>query len=89
MGRFKDYYDLYFLISSKNYSVPLLQEAIVKTFKKRNTDLSKINLVLNEINESNFIKELWENYMRRYSYAENVKFETIMKSMQEILAIIN
>ena len=63
MGRFKDYYDLYFLIFSKNYSVPLLQEAIVKTFKKRNTDLSKINLVLNEINERNFIKELWEIHM--------------------------
>ena len=78
-----------FLISSKNYSVLLLQEAIVKTFKKRNTDLSKINLVLNEINESNFIKELWENYMHRYPYAENIKFATIMKSMQEILAIIN
>lgn len=88
-SRMKDYYDLYFLISSKNYSVPLLQEAIVKTFKKRNTDLSKINLVLNEINESNFIKELWENYMHRYSYAKNVKFETIMKSMQEILVILN
>ena len=41
-SRMKDYYDLYYLITYKEFSKENLKEAIIKTFNKRDTEIEKM-----------------------------------------------
>ena len=88
-SRMKDYYDLYYLITYKEFSKENLKQAITKTFEKRNTNLKEIENTLSKIKESSFIKELWENYSKKHRYTENIKFEEIINTIYKIRDIIN
>ena len=88
-SRMKDYYDLYYLITYKEFSKENLKQAITKTFEKRNTNLKEIENTLSKIKESSFIKELWENYSKKHIYTENIKFEKIINTIYKIRDIIN
>lgn len=41
-SRMKDYYNLYYLLTYKEFSKENLRAAIIKTFEKRKTDIEKI-----------------------------------------------
>ena len=83
-SRMKDYYDLYYLITYKDFSKEHLKQAITKTFEKRNTNLNDIETTLSMINESSFTKDLWKNYARKHKYTENIKFEEIIDTICKI-----
>mgnify|MGYP004683450831 FL=1 len=51
-SRMKDYYDLYYLITYKEFSKESLKNAVIRTFEKRETNISDINRVLGEIKTS-------------------------------------
>lgn len=83
-SRMKDYYDLYYLITYKNFSKENLKNAIIKTFNKRDTDIKSINKVIDEIEKSEFVKELWTSYSEKYQYAKGIEFEKVLGSIREI-----
>lgn len=88
-SRMKDYYDLYYLLTYKDFSKDTLKTAIINTFVKRETDIDEIDKQLDKINKSDFVKELWTNYTKKYQYAENIQFEDIMNIMDKIKKLIN
>lgn len=83
-SRMKDYYDLYYLITYKEFSEKNLKQAITKTFDKRNTSLNDIESVLAMIGKSDFTRDLWENYSRKHRYTENIKFDEIIDTIYKI-----
>mgnify|MGYP004570526027 FL=1 len=83
-SRMKDYYDLYYLITYKEFSKENLKNAIIKTFNKRDTDIKNINKVIDEIEKSEFVKELWTSYSEKYQYAKGIEFEKVLGSIREI-----
>lgn len=87
-SRMKDYYDLYYLITNKEFSEDILKTAINKTFEKRETEISNVNSVLNDIKNADFIKEMWTNYSNYYPYANEVKFEEVISAMEKLSYII-
>lgn len=87
-SRMKDYYDLYYLITYKEFSKDNLRKAVENTFSKRNTDINDIDRVLNEIKTSDFIKDLWINYSKKYAYANKIKFEELIKKISKIKTFI-
>ena len=87
-SRMKDYYDLYYLITNKEFSKDTLKTAINKTFEKRETDISNVNSVLNDIKNADFIKDMWTNYSNHYPYANEVKFEDVIRAMEKLSYII-
>ena len=87
-SRMKDYYDLYYLITYKDYSESNLKLAIEKTFKNRETDINSIEKELKEIEKSEFIKEQWEVYSKKHSYTNNIDFETIIEKIRKIDELI-
>ena len=87
-SRMKDYYDLYYLITYKKFSKENLKNAIVKTFKKRETDIEKIDNVLSEIKNSEFVKDMWTSYSKQYSYSVNIKFEQVINVIEIINKLI-
>lgn len=87
-SRMKDYYDLYYLITYEKYSKDNLKEAIIKTFKKRNTDINSIDKIIEEIKQSEFTKELWIEYAKKHQYVKSLKFEEIIRKINTISEII-
>ena len=83
-SRMKDYYDLYYLLDNKEFSNENLKEAIKKTFSKRNTEIENIDKVIAEIEKSDFVKDLWTNYVKKHIYAENINFKDIIKAIEVI-----
>lgn len=83
-SRMKDYYDLYYLLTYKNFSKEKLKEAIKKTFSKRDTEIENIDNVISEIEKSDFIKELWVNYAKKYIYAKDIKLIDILNVIKTI-----
>ena len=88
-SRMKDYYDLYYLLTYKEFSKKQLKNAIKRTFEKRETDINDIDRVLTEIKTSDFIKELWITYSKQHAYANNIEFEQVINVIQKIKEIIN
>ena len=87
-SRMKDYYDLYYLITYEKYSKDNIKKAIIKTFKKRNTDINSIDKIIEAIKQSEFTKELWIEYTKKHQYAKNLKFEEIIREINTISEII-
>lgn len=87
-SRMKDYYDIYYLITYKEFSKKNLKDAIEKTFSKRDTDIKSIDKVIAEIEKSEFVKDLWTSYSEKYQYAKDIEFNKIINSIYEINKIV-
>ena len=87
-SRMKDYYDLYYLITYKEFSKENLKNAIIKTFDKRDTDIEKIDEVILEIKDSEFVRDMWTSYSKQYSYSNNIKFEQVINVIETIKELI-
>lgn len=87
-SRMKDYYDLYYLITYKDFSKGDLRNAIMKTFEKRETCIDDVDKVITEIKNADFLIELWRNYSTHYQYAKDIKFEQVVKAIQKIKELI-
>lgn len=87
-SRMKDFYDLYYFSTNKWKEIDkkTLSDAINITFKHRNS-LNKLNnyeSIINEISKSSLIKERWTSYQNRFSYAQNVSFDSVIDSINKI-----
>lgn len=87
-SRMKDYYDLYYLITYKEFSKENLKKAITKTFEKRETSIDDIDKVIEEIKNADFLKDLWKNYSTHYQYANDIDFNQVMDAIEKINAFI-
>ena len=87
--RMRDYYDINILLSiyDKNIDNSMLKNAFSATCKKRGTDILKSDAraILVDIKDDVRLRELWESYRKKYTYAQNISFETIMKSAEKLL----
>lgn len=90
--RMRDYYDINILLSiyDKNIDNSMLKNAFSATCKKRGTDILKSDAraILVDIKDDVRLRELWESYRKKYTYAQNISFETIMKSTEKLLGKI-
>lgn len=86
-SRMKDYYDLYYLLTNKYYNNDTLKEAIQKTFSKRNTDLNVTKQKIKEIEESDFLMNLWINYSNKHTYSKEIKYEELIRIIKEKIMI--
>jgi len=90
--RARDYYDLYILkkFQDKNIDDVLLKQAIIDKFKERGTAnyLKIIGEQLKIIAESIELKELWANYTKKFSYAEDIAFEDTICAINEFMDVI-
>lgn len=90
-SRMKDYYDLYYLITYKRneLSDDILKEAINTTFKKRNTDIKDISIVLEKIRKSDFLQDLWQSYSKNHEFAKEIDYKDIINKLSNLEALVN
>ena len=86
--RMRDFYDLHILktLQSENIDYSLLKQAIEATAKNRGS-ASLFNNLSEELekvlNDSEIIR-LWGNYRKKFSYAADLEWETVIKSIREL-----
>lgn len=87
-SRMKDFYDLYYFSTTKwdEINKKILKDAINVTFEHRNSinELNSYESIIDEISNSNLIKERWISYQNRFSYAKNVSFDSVINSINKI-----
>lgn len=91
--RMRDFYDIHILgiLQKDNINFEDLHAAILAVMKKRESEklISDIPLILNEIEESKGMQNLWTNYRKSFSYASDIDWETVMASVRLIMNFAN
>ena len=85
--RMRDFYDIYILqkLHGEQLKKQVLWTALVATAKKRGTldliEAEDIREIFDEIESSLVMETLWKTYQKNYSYAADISWHTIMKSI--------
>jgi predicted nucleotidyltransferase component of viral defense system len=84
-SRMKDFYDVFILLSEKNFNRNILQKAIVETFKRRETDILKVDQIFKKefIEDNNRINQ-WKLFLKKIGH-QNIEFEYIMDTIKKSL----
>ena len=89
--RARDYYDIFILmkLQKQNIDMKILKKAIINTFKKRETTyyLENITNQISEIENSDDLKEIWNNYQKKFTYANDISFQDTIDVIKEIVKI--
>ncbi|OKY53527.1 nucleotidyl transferase AbiEii/AbiGii toxin family protein [Megasphaera cerevisiae] len=90
--RMRDYYDIYVLTNTQKHNIDnaTLKEAFVNTSAKRGSIglLSDVHLILKEVTESIVLIDRWKNYQRKFDYAADVLWATVMESVSCLVDIV-
>jgi len=88
-SRLKDFFDVYTLLSSRNFDGRVLWEAVNETFQKRGTDIKRNHEVFSEQfkYDANRLKQ-WGAFLNRTGLNEDLYFEEVMDSISKFLAPI-
>lgn len=85
-SRMKDFFDVYQLFTNHEIDKALLEEAIVSTFKNRNTSY-KDNLALftNTFAQDDTRNAWWKAFLKKIRWKENIDFSDVMNCIKENL----
>ncbi len=87
--RLRDYYDVYYAYKFhwSQVNQDILNEAIKNTFAAKGIKIDFVK-TLAVIKASTILKTKWEQYTKKYDFAENISYEEIMASFEQIIKII-
>ena len=91
--RMRDFYDIYILqkLHGEQLNKEILWHALVATARKRGTleqiESGDIREILNEIETSSVMENLWKAYQRNYSYAVDISWHIVMESVRYLYQI--
>ncbi len=85
----RDFYDIYILQKFRGYECDptILKQALEQTARKRRSldVLSRYKTAMNEIKNSSRLLDFWQRYQRDFSYADDISYEDICRTIEEIL----
>lgn len=85
----RDFYDVY-ILGSKNINNLNLKTALKNTCKHRQSEkvLTQIPDILTAIRDSDNLKDQWQKYVKKMSYASEISFEQTLDIIEKILKVI-
>lgn len=87
--RMRDFYDIYILqqLHGKTLDQTVLHDALLATAHKRGTEryLEEAGAVIDEVQNSPVMQRLWTAYQKKFSYAADVDWKTVMLVVKEML----
>jgi predicted nucleotidyltransferase component of viral defense system len=88
-SRTRDYYDIYLIykMSFENINQDHFRESIAKTFEKREYYGDIIN-TLTKIKDSEILRNRWEAYSKKNSYAKDVSYEDVIECLEALVKVI-
>ena len=92
-SRMKDYYDVHMFLSKfkDNIDIKNLKLSIKNTFDKRESldYLKDYEQILDGISSYDRIVGLWNGYAKKNKYANDIKFEEIIKELKEFISSLD
>ena len=91
--RMRDFYDIYILqkLHGEQLNKEILWHTLVATARKRGTleqiESGDIREILNEIETSSVMENLWKAYQKNYSYAVDISWHIVMESVRYLYQI--
>lgn len=83
--RMRDYYDVYTLLNmyGERINQNVFRKAFLATCQKRETNglLDHANQIISSVETNESIQTLWKKYQEKYSYAAEILFHEIIKSI--------
>jgi hypothetical protein len=87
----RDFYDIYTLLLryGKDIDKGIFKQAFEATCKKRNsTELAEQGeIIIDRIADDENLISLWKRYQKKYSYASEISYESVIESIKEINAL--
>lgn len=91
--RMRDYYDIHELLQAyhENIDPCTLKNAFQATCSKRNTSslLETGMQILSNLSSDNHLSELWNSYQKKYPYASDISYQSVIKSTTILFRMIN
>ena len=85
-SRMKDFYDIFTLLSTKNFDGRVLWEAIFETFQRRGTHLEKGHPVFSpSFAEDESRNKQWKAFLQRTGIKEDLQFPFVMEKIRDFL----
>lgn len=85
-SRMKDFFDVYLLFTNHEIDTELLAEAIVCTFKNRNTPYREnLALFTDKFAADSTRNVLWKAFLKKIRWKEQIDFSVVMKCVKENL----
>ena len=86
----RDYYDIAILqqLYGNTLNPQILHDALLATAHKRGTErhLAEATQVFDEVENSPIMQELWTAYQKKFSYASDLSWDTIMAAVRNLYA---
>ncbi len=80
--RFKDFYDIYVILQSKNIDDEVLKQALVQTFSNRNTTFNDIVVFDKNFSSDAERQKRWNTFTKKKSAIMQVSFEDVVLAIK-------
>ena len=88
--RARDFYDIYILmvLNKVNFDKLELKKSIWKKAEERKSTIyiEDYEKYLNDVSESKDVLNIWNSYREKYNYAKEIEFDSILKTIKDIMA---
>ena len=88
--RMRDFYDIAILqqLYGDTLNPQILHDALLATARKRGTErhLAEAAQVFDEVQNSPIMQDLWTAYQKKFSYASDLSWDTIMTAVRQLYA---
>ena len=88
----RDFYDIHSLLQlyGENLNPTVFNQALMATANKRGTGhyLKDIPVIVDEVENSEVMVNLWRAYQKKFFYASEITWETIMESVRNCMRLV-
>ncbi len=90
--RMRDFYDIKVLLADyeKTIDQDIFRKAFIATCKKRGTEQLAENgtAIISAVENDERLKILWEEYKKKYPYAENISYDEVMQGLKDLFNML-
>lgn len=78
--RMRDFYDAYIFLTTQDYDISILKDALIETSKYRGSldTMQQKETILDNIESNVDLIRLWDKYKRKFKYAQDIEFIDII-----------
>ena len=84
----RDYYDAYIIGTTQKYDDRIFKDALIATAEHRGSVgvLERADDILEQISESGDLKASWEKYQKKFSYARDIRYDTVIAVITNLIS---
>ncbi len=87
----RDFYDVYILVTTKQFSYDVFEEALAATSEHRGSieNIADRRSILERISKSSDLQEMWAKYQKKFGYAQHIEYSNLITVLQSLLGLAN